>query len=177
MSTTLSPEKIKKMRKLIIAASIAIPLVVVVLFGVKIPGVDLSFLPPFYAGINAVTALFLVLALWAIKNGKRALHERFVKMCMILSLVFLACYVAYHMTSESTVFGGTGAIKYVYYFILISHILLSTIIVPIVLFAYLHAWSGNFEKHKKMTRWAWPLWFYVAVTGVVVYLMISPYYV
>lgn len=172
----LQEAKIKRAKTLIIIASIAIPVVVAVLFGVKIPGVDLSFLPPIYAGINGLTSLLLVGALIAIKNKNRKLHEMFIKTCMVLSLLFLVCYVAYHMTSDSTLYGGEGGVKYIYYFILISHILLSVIIVPIVLFTYLFAWQGNFERHKKWTRFAWPMWFYVAVTGVVVYWMISPYY-
>lgn len=172
----LQEAKIKRAKTLIIIASVAIPVVVAVLFGVKIPGVDLSFLPPIYAGINGLTAFLLVGALIAIKNKNRKLHETFIKTCMVLSLLFLACYVAYHMTSDSTPYGGESVSKYIYYFILISHILLSVIIVPIVLFTYLFAWQGNFERHKKWTRFAWPMWFYVAVTGVIVYRMISPYY-
>ena len=85
-------------------------------------------------------------------------------------------YVAYHITSNSTEFGGEGAIKYVYYFILISHIILSVIITPFICFTYLRGWLGDYEKHKKLTRITFPLWLYVAVSGVVVYLMISPYY-
>lgn len=175
MSTTsISPKKIKQVRAAIIAASIAIPLVVAVLFKVQIPGLDLGFLPPIYATINGITAVLLVGALVAIKNKNRRLHEMLIKMCMVLSLIFLGCYVAYHMASESTVYGGD--MKGVYYFILISHILLSVIIVPLVLFTYLFAWQGNYVRHKKWTRYTWPIWFYVAVTGVVVYMMISPYY-
>jgi putative membrane protein len=175
-TNSLSPNKINQFKKLIVVTSIAIPLVVVILFGVKIEGVDFSFLPPIYAGINGLTALLLIAALIAIKNKNRKLHEQFIKVSLVLSLLFLACYVAYHMTSDSTVFGGEGFIKYVYYFILISHILLSVAVVPLVLFTYLFAFQGDFEKHKKWTRYTWPIWFYVAVTGVVVYLMISPYY-
>jgi putative membrane protein len=175
-TNSLSPNKINQFKKLIIAASIAIPLVVVILFGIKIEGIDFSFLPPIYAGINGITAMLLLAALIAIKNKKRKLHEQFIKVSLVLSLLFLACYVAYHMTSDSTAFGGEGFIRYVYYFILISHILLSVAVIPLVLFTYLFAFQGDFEKHKKWTRFTWPIWFYVAVTGVVVYLMISPYY-
>lgn len=175
-TNSLSPNKINQFKKLIIAASIAIPLVVVILFGIKIEGVDFSFLPPIYAGINGVTALLLIASLIAIKNKKTKLHEQLIKVSLVLSLLFLACYVAYHMTSDSTTFGGEGFIKYAYYFILVSHILFSVAVIPLVLFTYLFAFQGDFEKHKKWTRYTWPIWFYVAVTGVVVYLMISPYY-
>ena len=174
MSTLPSEQKVRNFKRFTIIASIAIPVVVAILFGVKIPGVDLSFLPRIYATINGVTAILLVGALVAIKQKNIALHERLIKTCLVLSLLFLASYVAYHMTSDSTKYGGDY--KAIYFFILISHILLSITVVPLVLFTYLFAWQGNFEKHKKWTKITWPLWFYVAVTGVVVYWMISPFY-
>jgi putative membrane protein len=177
METTLeAPKRKEPYKKLIIAVSIVIPVVVAVLFGVKVPGYDLSFLPPIYASINGVTAVLLVAAVIAIKNGNRKLHERFMKTCILLSILFLVMYVLYHMTSDSTPFGGEGAIRYVYFSILISHILLSVIIIPMVLFTYVRAWSGDFERHRALAKFTFPLWLYVAVTGVVVYLMISPYY-
>jgi len=156
-------------------------LAVALLFGVKLKdfGYDikpLSFLPPIYATINGITAVVLFTAVWAIKNGKQQLHENLMKFAISLSVAFLVMYVAYHMTSESTKFGGEGAIKYVYYFILITHIALSVIIIPFVLFTYVRALSKSFERHKKLARITYPMWLYVAVTGVIVYLMISPYY-
>lgn len=178
-------------RKLIIALSIIIPVVVAVLFKVKIADTDLSFLPSIYAGINAVTAVLLVVALVAIKQKKIKAHETVIKICMVLSVLFLVCYVAYHMTSDPTLYGdvnGNGeldlyekmtlstASKFTYYFILITHIILSVAVIPMVLFSYLYAWEGKFDKHRKWTKITWPLWFYVAASGVVVYLMISPYY-
>ncbi|HCM74792.1 MAG TPA: DUF420 domain-containing protein [Cytophagales bacterium] len=163
-------------RKLIIVLSVVIPLAVALLFGVKIEGYDFSFLPPIYASINGVTAILLIGAFWAIKNKKITLHERLMKTCLGLSAAFLVMYVLYHMTSDSTTFGGEGPIKYVYYFILITHILLSIAVVPLVLFTLSRALAGNFEKHRALARFTFPIWLYVAVTGVVVYLMISPYY-
>jgi putative membrane protein len=163
-------------KKLIIAVSIAIPLVVAVLFGVKVPGYDLSFLPPIYATINGVTAVLLVSALIAIKNGKRTLHENLMKTCIGLSAAFLVMYVLYHMTSDPTSYGGEGALKYIYFFILITHILLSVAVIPMVLFTFVRAWRGDYVRHKALARITFPIWLYVAVTGVVVYLMISPYY-
>ena len=175
MSTTLKSEaQIAKFRKLIVAVSIVIPIAVAALFGIRVDGVDFSFLPPFYAGINGLTAILLVSALIAIKSKNMALHQRLIQVCLVLSLLFLLCYVAYHMTSDSTPYGGD--MKGLYYFILISHILLSIAVIPLVLFTYLFAWEGKFDKHKKWTRFAFPIWLYVAVTGVIVYLMISPYY-
>jgi len=175
MSTVLKNEaQIAKFRKLIVIVSIVIPIAVAALFGIKVEGVDLSFLPPFYAAINGVTAVLLVTALVAIKSKNRRLHQRLMQVCLGLSLLFLLCYVAYHMTSDSTPYGGS--MKAVYYTILISHIVLSVAVIPLVLFTYLFAWEGKFDKHKKWTRFAFPIWLYVAITGVVVYFMISPFY-
>lgn len=168
----------KKYNKWIVVLSIVIPLVVAVLFNVKIPNVEpLSFLPPIYATINATTALVLSIALWAIKNKKVKLHENLMKLAITLSVAFLAMYVAYHMTSESTKFGGEGMIRYVYFFILLTHIMLSIVVIPFVLITYVRAITNNFERHKKIARITFPIWLYVAITGVIVYVMISPYYV
>jgi putative membrane protein len=169
-------DKEAKYKKLIILVSIVVPVAVAALFGVKIDGVDLTFLPPIYASVNGATAITLIMALIAIKNGKRQLHERLMKFSILLSICFLVMYIAYHMTSESTSFGGSGAVKYIYFFILITHILLSVVIIPLVLFTFVKAISEKFEQHRKLARITFPLWLYVAVSGVVVYLMISPYY-
>lgn len=170
-------DKELKYKKLIIGLSVAIPLAVAVLFGVKIEGFDFSFLPPIYATVNGVTAVLLVAALGAIKNGKVKLHENLMKTCIGLSASFLVMYVLYHMTSESTPYGGEGTIRYVYFFILISHILLSIAVIPLVLFSFVRALSDQFDKHRKLARITFPIWLYVAITGVVIYIMISPYYV
>jgi putative membrane protein len=175
-------EKEKKYNKWIIVLSIVIPIAVAALFGVNLRelGFDvepLTFLPSIYATINGLTAIILILAVVAIKNKNRKRHENLMKFAIALSVVFLVLYVAYHMTSDSTKFGGEGAIKYVYYFILFTHIVLSVIIIPFVLITYVRAITNNFEKHKKIAKITFPIWLYVAVTGVVVYLMISPYYV
>ena len=176
METSPLALKNDPLRKWVIAVSIAIPLVVAILFGVKVPGYDLSFLPPIYASINGLTAVLLIIAVISIKNGNRRLHEALMKTNMILSAVFLVLYVLYHMTGDPTPFGGEGAIKYVYYFILISHILLSVGVIPLVLFTFLRGWRGDFVRHRALAKFTFPIWLYVAVTGVIVYLMISPYY-
>lgn len=163
-------------KKIIIILSVVLPLAIAALFGIKIPGYDFSFLPPIYATINGITAVLLVLAVIAIKNKKRKLHETLMKICIFCGAAFLVMYVAYHMTSDSTSFGGVGAIRIVYFFILISHIILSIAVVPLVLFTFSRALSGNFERHKALAKFTFPIWLYVAVTGVIVYLMISPYY-
>lgn len=162
--------------------SIAIPVAVAVLFGVNLRelGMDvkpLTFLPPIYAGINGLTAILLISAIFAIKKGKRKLHESLMKSALVASSLFLVMYVAYHMTSDSTPYGGEGFMRYLYFFILVSHILLSIGIIPFVLVTYTRALMGKFVAHKKIAKIAFPLWLYVAITGVVVYVMISPYYV
>lgn len=168
----------QKYNKWIILLSIVIPVVVAILFFVKIPNAaPLPFLPPIYATINGITAVLLVVAVIAVKNGKLQLHENLMKAAIGCSLLFLLMYIAYHMTTPSTKFGGAGNIKYVYYFILLTHILLSIAIIPLVLITYVRALAKRFDKHKKIAKITFPLWLYVAVTGVVVYLMISPYYI
>jgi putative membrane protein len=185
----------KKYSKLIVAVSIVIPTLVAILFAVKLKdfGINvepLSFLPPIYATTNGITAIVLVWGVIAIKNGKRKLHERLMTFAIALSLAFLAMYVAYHMTADSTKFGDLnhdgildlaetakiGALRYIYFFILITHILLSIAIIPLVLITYVRALAQRFDRHKKIAKITFPLWLYVAVTGVVVYLMIAPYY-
>ena len=163
-------------KRIIVFLSILIPLAIAALFRVQIEGYDLTFLPPIYATINGITAILLVTGLVCIKNGRTKAHELIMKSCMGLSALFLVMYVAYHMTSASTPFGGSGPIRNVYFFILISHILLSVGVIPLVLFTYLRAWRGDFAGHRKLAKIAFPFWLYVAVSGVVVYLMISPYY-
>ncbi|MCF7559246.1 DUF420 domain-containing protein [Sabulilitoribacter multivorans] len=164
----------KKYNKLIVALSIIIPLAVAALFGVKLDIELPIFLPPIYATINAVTALVLILAVFKIKKGHRKAHENLMKFAILLSVLFLVMYVLYHMTSDSTRY--QGSLKPLYYFILISHIALSVAVIPFVLITYVRAITKNFERHKKIAKITFPLWLYVAVTGVIVYIMISPYY-
>jgi len=157
--------------------SVAIPLVVAILFNVRIEYELPIFLPPIYATINALTSVLLVLALMAIKSKKIQLHQRLMQSCIVLSLVFLVMYIAYHMTTDPTPFGGEGYIKILYFFILISHILLSIALIPLVLISYVRAFQKEFPSHKKISKITFPIWLYVAVTGVIVYLMIDPYYI
>lgn len=163
-------------QKLIIIASIAIPLVVAVLFQVRVEGYDFSYLPRIYSFINALTAILLITAVYQIRNGNRSAHERLMKINMVLSLIFLVMYVVYHITTDPTEFGGSGIIRYVYFFLLISHILLSVVITPLVLFTFWRGITGDFSRHKKIAKITFPLWLYVAITGVIIYWMISPYY-
>jgi len=169
-------ERKEPYKKLIVTLSVVIPVAVAALFRIEVPGYNLSFLPPIYAGINGLTAVLLISAIVAIKNGNRGLHERLIKTCMALSVLFLLMYIAYHATSQPTQYGGTGVLAGIYYFILITHIVLSVVVIPFVLFTYVRALAGNFARHRALAKYTFPLWLYVAVTGVVVYLMISPYY-
>ena len=186
----------KKFNLPIIIVSIVIPVAVAILFSFKLKDFGiivepLSFLPPIYASINALTAVLLLSGLISILNKKKELHRKFMTSAIACSVVFLVMYVAYHLTSNSVKFGDVNhdnvvdlkelelvkSVRYVYYFILITHISLSVIIIPFVLFTYVRALSEQFDRHKKLARITFPLWLYVAVTGVIVYLMISPYYV
>lgn len=173
----MSEKETLKYKNWIIVLSVAIPVAVALLFMVRIPNVaPLRSLPPIYAMINATTAVLLLFALVAIKRKNILLHERLMKSAIFLSCVFLVMYVAYHMTSDPTPYGGTGVLRWVYYFILITHILLSIGIIPMVLVTYVRAISKHFISHKRIAKITFPIWLYIAVTGVVVYLMISPYY-
>lgn len=159
--------------------SIAIPLAVVVLLSLpqKLELGDWVYtLPHVIGGINTLTSLFLILAIIAIKANKINLHKSFNTTALVLGALFLLCYVTYHASAPSTPFGGEGSIKYIYYFFLLSHILLSIGVVPLVLLAFFYAWSGMFVEHKRIVKFTFPIWLYVSVTGVIVYLMISPYY-
>ena len=171
----------KKYNRWIVVLSVAIPLVVALLFGINLRemGFDvrpLTFLPPIYATINGFTAVILLIAFWAIKNKRIVLHENLMTTAILCSVAFLVMYVAYHMTSDTTRYGGEGILKFVYYFILITHILLSIVIIPFVLITYVRAITNDFKRHKKIAKITFPLWLYVALTGVAVYIMISPYY-
>jgi putative membrane protein len=165
----------KNIKKLITVISILIPLIIVLLFQVKFDA-NFSFLPHIYAVINATTALVLILAIYFIKNGNRKMHELLVKTAFFLSIIFLMMYILYHATSEETKFGGVGPVRYLYFFILITHIISSIFLIPIVLHTYFRAFINDLKGHKKIAPITFLLWEYVAITGVIVYLMISPYY-
>ncbi|MDX2129692.1 MAG: DUF420 domain-containing protein [Chloroherpetonaceae bacterium] len=137
---------------------------------------DVSGLPRFHAFINGTCFILLIIGLIAIMSRNFSLHKIMMLSTFVLSAIFLVSYVLYHSQAAPTKFGGIGSIKYVYYFILVTHILLATIILPLALFTIARSWRGEFEKHKKVARWTLPIWLYVTLTGVLVYLMISPYY-
>jgi len=160
--------------------SVAIPLVVFTLFYIKPPDVrvsfDLKILPAFNASLNFSTAILLITGFYFIRNKKIRSHRLCMLSAFCLSSIFLISYVIYHTFTEPVSFGGQGLIRYFYFFILITHIVLAAVIVPLVLVTLTRALRERFDRHKKIARWTFPLWLYVAVTGVIVYLMLSPYY-
>lgn len=173
---TTDSDRYKKLKKWATILSVIIPLAVAALFGIRIEGYDFSFLPPVYASINGITSLLLIVAVIAIKKKNVVLHKNLMKLNIFLGLCFLLMYVLYHITSDPTPYGGEGWTKVLYYFLLISHVLLSILVLPFVLFTYIRAISGAFTLHKKLARYTFPIWLYVSSSGVLVYLMISPYY-
>jgi putative membrane protein len=164
----------------IITISIIVNILVLVLAG--IPGVenftafDVKILPMLNAIFNSFTFVFLVGALIAIYKKNINLHKRFIYAAFISTTFFLVTYVTYHFISESTPYGGSGLMAGIYYFILITHIILAAAIVPLALTSVARAWNLENERHRKIARWTMPLWLYVSLTGILVYLMISPYY-
>ena len=169
----------KKARRLILLFSFVIFTAIVLLGRFKLNihiGFDVHLFATFNAIINSVVAVLLLAGLFAVKNKKYLLHKRIMLTAIVLSSLFLISYICHHLLAAETKFGGTGTLRYVYYFILGTHVVLAGIILPLILFTAYRALIGEYDKHKKLVRITWPVWFYVAVTGVVVYWMISPYY-
>ena len=167
-------------RKWVIALTFAINGLVAVAFFVGdyegAVGFDVRVLPLINAVLNSFTTVFLVAALLAIVRGNVGLHKFFIFCAFGTTALFLVTYLGYHFLSDSTRYGGEGVWKGVYYFILITHIVLAAAIVPLALVTAFRALSGRIALHRRIARWTMPLWLYVSITGVVVYLMISPYY-
>lgn len=186
--------KNKNLNTPITIVSIAIPALVALLFVLPKPdlhpGFDIRILPLFHAILNTATAVLLLASLYFIKNKYVKAHKTANLIAVVLSAIFLLSYVTYHALAPETRFGdidhngvldaaekaALGGIRYFYYFLLLTHILLAGIIVPLVLFTLLRGFQNDIPRHRKIARITWPLWFYVAVTGVIVYIMISPYY-
>ncbi|MCF6138995.1 DUF420 domain-containing protein [Pseudalkalibacillus berkeleyi] len=165
---------------IVVLLSIVINALVVVLFFLPEyqgeTGFDITILPLLNAVFNSFTFVFLLAALWFILRKNIALHRRFIFAAFTSTALFLISYVSYHYLAESTSFGGEGPLKYIYYFILITHIILAAVIVPLALLSLVRGLTMQVEKHRKIARWTMPLWLYVSLTGVLVYIMISPYY-
>ncbi|HLO80844.1 MAG TPA: DUF420 domain-containing protein [Chitinophagaceae bacterium] len=169
----------KLARILILTVSAVVFLAVMVLKNLKLdvdPGFNVHIFATVNAVINSIVSVLLLAALIAVKNGNYKAHRALMISSLLLSVVFLVSYIAHHLLSGNTAFGGSGLIRYFYFFILITHIFLAAVILPFILFTAYRALVAEFPAHKKLARITWPIWFYVSVTGVVVYLMISPYY-
>lgn len=176
---TVVLEENKKYRKIINILAIAIPVAVAVLIGIR-QKIDLGawtkVLPHVIGMLNTATAILLILGFYFIKTNNRSAHRLMMTVAFILGAVFLVCYILYHISNESTPFGGSGFIRPIYYFLLISHIVLSVVVVWFVLRAVYFGYSNQLAEHRKAVKWAFPIWLYVSVSGVIVYLLISPYY-
>jgi putative membrane protein len=172
----------KKAKIIIIVLSV----VVAVLVGILNWGIEkrpevldaelLMLFPQFHALLNSIVAFLLMLGLYFIKSKQREKHKKTMFGAFVVSALFLVSYVIYHTLAEPTLFGGEGFIRVVYLFLLITHIILAALIMPIILLTFYYAWSDKLDKHRKLAKITWPLWFYVAVSGVVIYYMIAPYY-
>ncbi len=185
----------KSYLRLITAFSIAIPIVVAILLFMpfKIGSGEMAWikmLPSLNAVLNSSTAIILLLALWAVKSNRIQLHKNLMFSALTLGTLFLISYVIYHSSAISVKFGdadhngvlseaerlAVGGMRTVYLIVLLSHIALSIVVVPFVLLAFYRALTGNITKHKKIVKFTFPIWLYVSITGVIVYLLISPYY-
>ena len=169
-------------KKLGVAAwivSTLILLLVVAMQKIKLPlpdGWSTGFLPPIHAGLNAIAAIVLLVSLIFIKLGNVKLHRATMVLAMVLSVLFLLSYVAYHMTNDPTRYGGDGAMRMVYFILLVSHIVFAAVSLPFILFTFIAGWTNRFSAHLKLARWVFPMWLYVAVTGPICYWMLKPYY-
>jgi putative membrane protein len=181
-STTSKNSKDRIVVPIIIGLSVLVPLAVALMFAmpdsmkVQFGSFDARSLPFFHAMLNGSTAVLLVMAYLLIKRKKIALHRAAMISAFALSAIFLVSYVVTHISTPDAKFGGEGTIRYVYFFILISHIILSIPVLPLAMFAIYRGWTNDIVKHKKVVRFAFPIWLYVAITGVLVYVFMAPYY-
>jgi len=175
----LTSARDKKFLTLIAVLSVAIPVVVAILFFMPKEGqpkVDVSFLPTLHAILNSLTAVALLLGYASVRSGNVKGHRAAMLGAFGLSAIFLVSYVTYHFLGERTLYGGEGLLRYIYYFILLTHIVLAIVIVPLVLLSVYFGITNQLKRHRRLSQWTFPIWLYVAVTGVLVYLLISPYY-
>lgn len=177
--STVALEKEKKSMLGINILSVVIPVVVALMLGIRTKidlGAWTKTLPHVIGLINTITAVLLIWGVVLIKQKKVELHQKVMTVAFATGGVFLLCYVAYHISNPATHFGGEGFVKYIYFFVLISHIVLSFVVLPFVLRAMFFALTKQFDRHQKVVKMAFPVWLYVSISGVISYLMISPYY-
>jgi putative membrane protein len=154
-------------------------LLVVAMQKIRLPlpeGWTTDFLPPFHATVNGVAAVVLLVSVIFIKLGQVKLHRATMVLAMFLSVLFLLSYVAYHITNDPTRYGGEGAARTAYFLLLITHIVSAAVSLPFILFTFIAGWTNRFAAHRRLARWVFPLWLYVAVTGPICYWMLKPYY-
>lgn len=167
----------KRLNVIAYIVSVVVLLLVGLMRRVKIDvGIDFSFLPPFHATLNAIAAVFLLMAYYFIRNKNVDAHRRSIYAALVCSALFLLSYVLYHFTTPETRYGGEGLMRYVYFFFLITHVVLAGAILPFILLTFNRAFTAQYARHRKMARWVFPLWLYVAITGPVCYLILKPYY-
>lgn len=170
-------DQVKKLDRWAWVISIIVLTAVVLMRKIKITtGLDFSCLPPFHASVNAITFLVLISGYRAIKAGNIETHKKRMTLALVLSVVFLLSYVLYHTTTPETRFGGEGAIRTFYFILLITHVILAAVILPFILFTFIRGYSRVIDRHRKLARWVFPVWLYVAATGPICYLMLMPYY-
>lgn len=173
--TTAEP----KAKRLIWIFSVVVFLAVVVLNRVQVPapdGLDVHVFARINAVLNSLVSLLLIAGLFTARAGKWTTHRGVMIAAMVLSILFLVSYILHHLFAGDTPFGGQGAIKVLYYIILATHILLAAGSLPFILFTAYRGLTGRYPDHRKMARRVWPIWLYVSISGVVVYMLISPYY-
>ena len=176
-STLSIPDKVAS--RIIWVITIVVFTAVALLSRIQVPapeGFDIHIFAKVNAGINSLVSLLLIAGLLTAKSGKWQMHRKIMMTAMILSALFLVSYILHHLFAGDTKFGGEGWIRPVYYIILITHILLAGGSLPFILFTAYRALSGRYPEHAKLAKKVWPVWFYVSLSGVIVYFMISPYY-
>lgn len=170
-------QRVKRLDRLAWVASAIVLIAVILMRRIKIEtGIDFTFLPPFHASVNAMVVVTLINAFRAIKRKDVTTHRWWMTLSLFLSVVFLLSYVVYHITTPETRFGGEGWIRIFYFILLITHVVLAAIILPFILFTFIRGYTGLVERHRRLARWVFPIWLYVAATGPICYLMLKPYY-
>jgi putative membrane protein len=167
----------KKLERWAIIFSIVVLVLVIAMryFTISMP-FDVMLLPPFHAVINSLTEIALLFSFGYIKSGNIDMHRNFNILALVLSAIFLLSYVLYHISTEPTSYGGEGVQKTIYYLLLITHVVLAAVSLPFILFTFIRAYTRQFDRHKRMARWVYPIWLYVAITGPICYFMLAPYY-
>ena len=173
----MSNQREKMLNRLAIGVSIIVFIVVGMMRRIKVQtDIDFSFLPAVNAAINSTTTIILLLGLWMIKKKNIQAHRKLMTIAIVLSALFLVSYVLYHFTTPETKYGGEGVSRTIYLILLATHIVMAGAILPFILFTYIRALTGQYERHKKLARWVFPFWLYVAISGPVIYFMLRPYY-